>query len=318
MRAMLMVMMALLCDNDGAQHDLVPFYEDHKWGFKNEAGKVVIEPKYDHVGAFSCGLAPVNIGYRRRPFTTGKWGYINAIGKVVVPMALKSADEFAEGLAAVSDDELNYRFIDPTGKVVFKLGAKERPGKFSEGVAPVDEQKWSTRYVDRQGKRILRIQGSGREFHEGLAVFELAPLASNPLADTSVGYIDHSGEIAIAPRFARALHFQEGLAAVVVQGDPKKAESWGYIDSSGRFVIEPTFVSAESFRNGIARVYRGGHRIGTRDLTPRSWWRDFAGGEWQVIDRTGRILRSQKDFFEFADEKVPETFDCHDGQPLPD
>ena len=62
------------------------------------------------------------------------------------------------------------------------------------------------------------------------------------------GYIDRSGNMAIAPAFDGAWNFHEGLAAVKVE--------WarGYIDLSGVMVIEPKFQFAGPFLDGRARV----------------------------------------------------------------
>ena len=47
-----------------------------KYGFIDKNGKVVIEPQFDNVSAFSEGLAKVE--------KDGKWGFIHKSGKVVI------------------------------------------------------------------------------------------------------------------------------------------------------------------------------------------------------------------------------------------
>jgi hypothetical protein len=80
------------------------------------------------------------------------------------------------------------------------------------------------------------------EFHEGLAHVQVTGEALG--YDGSWGYIDKTGKVAIAPKYARMLSdedgqeaaFQDGLAMVEV-GDsfPKK----GFIDRTGKLVIPP-------------------------------------------------------------------------------
>src|SRR3990172_241321 len=99
--------MFLLAEHGDAHADLVPFPQDGKWGFTDSAGKLVIHSRFDRVGRFSCGLAPVNVGWVR-PSNPGKWGYVDATGNLVISMTLNYADEFSEGLALVSDDREQY------------------------------------------------------------------------------------------------------------------------------------------------------------------------------------------------------------------
>ncbi|MEX1018643.1 MAG: WG repeat-containing protein [Litorilinea sp.] len=63
------------------------------------------------------------------------------------------------------------------------------------------------------------------------------------------GYVNLAGDFIIAPQFASALPFVEGLAAVE---DP--TGTFGYIDATGEYVIAPQFTFAGDFQQGIAVV----------------------------------------------------------------
>ncbi len=69
------------------------------------------------------------------------------------------------------------------------------------------------------------------------------------------GYVDHTGNLVIEPRFHDASDFSEGLAAVRVD--------WarGYIDTTGRYVIEPQYEKASAFHDGVAEVTANGCKI---------------------------------------------------------
>ncbi|MEZ4829984.1 MAG: WG repeat-containing protein [Bacteroidia bacterium] len=72
----------------------------------------------------------------------------------------------------------------------------------------------------------------------------LWPIRENGL----YGFIDNSGEVVIAPQFAYAFRFSEGLAAVNVGGTQTNYDiptdgKWGFIDRSGRYVINPRYFS---------------------------------------------------------------------------
>ncbi|MDB5198874.1 MAG: repeat-containing protein [Chitinophagaceae bacterium] len=57
---------------------LTQFADKGKWGYKNEAGKIIVPAKYTEVSDFRKGFAAVLIG--------GKWGLININGKIVIPI----------------------------------------------------------------------------------------------------------------------------------------------------------------------------------------------------------------------------------------
>ena len=166
-----------------------------------------------------------------------KWGYIDSSGKVVIKPQFDYAREFSEGLALVqyglkwvaADGGVNempmggistkrmgiggkYAFIDRTGKIVIDANAEFdlSEAHFSEGLAKVSA------YVRGKGSRY--------------------------------GYINSSGKVVIKPQFNSAFEFQEGLAAVIVDG------KGGYIDKTGKFVIPPKFRVNHPFQEGLGIV----------------------------------------------------------------
>jgi hypothetical protein len=86
------------------------------------------------------------------------------------------------------------------------------------------------------------------DFSEGLAAV---------VKDGHIGYIDKTGQFAIAPQFEfnwlnmlreGAYQFSQGLARVAI------AHQWGYIDPQGTWAIAPDYDGAERFHDGLARV----------------------------------------------------------------
>jgi hypothetical protein len=326
MYAAILIVTALLTATDGTSgSDLVPFEKAEKWGFKDASGKIVVEPKYDQVGAFASGLAPVNLGavwdgiiFRKRG---GKWGYVDAQGKVVVPIKWDYAHNFSDGLGRVLDDpgppppisaavnsgpaHSGMRYFDPSGNVVLELRG-EYADDFHEGLASVQEGSLAgkddrTRFIDKKGRTVLVVDGYAEGFSEGMAVLGVAQKKVDPKVSDEkrlYGYMERSGKIAIPPRFAEARAFHEGLAAVL----PKKTmfygagDPWGYIDKSGNFVLEPRFNEAHPFHNGVARVHVGGYQPRCCDITPP--WR---GGEWELVDRLGKVLKRSQKWLEYDD-----------------
>lgn len=117
---------------------LYKFYKGGKWGYKDESGKVVIEPLYDEAYNFSEGLAGVEIGE--------KVGFINTTGEMVIPAIYDSVTSFKEGLASVTlNDKCAY--IDKEGNEVFGFDY-EAATCFTNNIALVKKDgKWG--YMDR-------------------------------------------------------------------------------------------------------------------------------------------------------------------------
>jgi hypothetical protein len=84
--------------------------------------------------------------------------------------------------------------------------------------------------------------------------------------DGKWGYIDHSGQFVIEPRFVDLANFSEGLAAVV----PKGGGGYGYIDKTGAWAIKPQFGHAWEFSEGLAAV-------------------ENRAGKWGFIDASGKM-----------------------------
>ena len=83
--------------------------------------------------------------------------------------------------------------------------------------------------------------------------------------------------------------FSEGLAVVrtkMTTGIYGMGDSWGYIDKTGKYRIEPRFNQADSLEEGLAWVHLGGdlHKV-----SEGGSYRE--GGEWRLIDSTGRTLK---------------------------
>jgi hypothetical protein len=69
---------------------LVRIEVDGFYGFADEAGNVVIQPKYPWVGHFSNGMARFSTNGE----SAGKWGYIEKTGQTDIPAQFDSAEDF--------------------------------------------------------------------------------------------------------------------------------------------------------------------------------------------------------------------------------
>src|SRR5690606_40611915 len=139
-----------------AQLPLTPFKGTNgKYGYKDQSGKVIVEPIYDFAYDFSEGLAAVNVG--GHPLTGGGlWGFVDTTGKEIIPVKYEAGirfPQFAEGLVAL---KLNgkYGFVDKTGKEVIPF-QYELAESFKDGKAKVFLTKGGLPfYIDKTGTQI--------------------------------------------------------------------------------------------------------------------------------------------------------------------
>ena len=164
----------------GSVQHLSPYEEQGRFGYRDRAGRVSIQPQYMMAGEFSDeGLAAV--------LDSDGWAYIDRQGRVVIrPYVFDNGpDYFSEGLARFSIDG-KFGFFNSYGEVV--IGPSyDFAYPFSEGLAAV----CSGCSPAEDGEHIL-IKG-GR-----------------------FGYIDRHGNAAIPLRYDEARPFRGGKADVML------------------------------------------------------------------------------------------------------
>jgi hypothetical protein len=80
---------------------LHPYREGNLYGYKNDAGEVVVHPQYNYAEEFSEGRAVV-----KRLGSREECGYIDCSGEEVIPLRYTHAEPFHNGEAVV---EINYK-----------------------------------------------------------------------------------------------------------------------------------------------------------------------------------------------------------------
>jgi hypothetical protein len=165
------------------------------FGYKDSAGKVVIEPKYLRAHIFTDDLAGVEIA-------TGKYAFIDKAGVVKIPGPFSSVRWFHNGLAWVEKDS-KWFLIDKKGEIKSEKFAllDELPGFFSV-VAIEGEKKFlfsgQVPGIDVSSYSMIR------PFHEGLAAVQ---------KDNKWGFIDTRGKLVVPTKYPLVGDFSEGLAA---------------------------------------------------------------------------------------------------------
>lgn len=189
------------------------------------------------------------------------------LSRAVLCFALSGAVVWGAAVPTPFEAKGKWGYKDAQGKVVIPARYAAAQEFLPEGIAAVaDEKGWA--YIDAQGRVLIRpfLFDNGPDyFREGLARF---------VSGGRFGFFDRHGKVVIPARYAFALPFSEGLAAVcngckeVAVGEHKamRGGQWGYINRQGKLVIPTQYEEAESFENGRARVKLGGQR---RHIDPR-------------------------------------------------
>ena len=155
---------------------LVPFEKDGKWGYRDNRGNVLIQPRYELAREFSAeGIAAV--------VDEKGWAYIDQSGRTVVrPLVVDNGpDYFREGVARFALDG-KVGFFDRRGQVViqpayaFAMPFFEGRAAVCQGCTEIQEGehrsirggKWG--YIDRGGRLVIPLQfAEAADFENGRA-----------------------------------------------------------------------------------------------------------------------------------------------------
>ena len=213
---------------------------DDEWGFVNRRGEL-LPLRFEQVGAFTEGLAPVRIGTR--------WGFADSAGLVAVPLRFDGVGPFLGGVAVVHQAS-RYGLIDAVGRWVVQprfesIRAADSVFHDNRALFTLFGKKG---FVSRAGTiAVPPAYDDALPFAEGLAAVTRG-LRS--------GYIDTSGRVVIPYREWTVSRFARGRAVVQVNS------RYGYIDRSGDYVAAPQFHQARGFSSDDQAVAWMGARRG--------------------------------------------------------
>lgn len=248
---------------DRSHDQLLVVVQDHKYGYIDHSGRIVIRPQFIWANDFWRDLGTV--------YVCGHFVSINSSG-TIVPLRVA-----IPGQLEIQREGQKVGFVDEHGR--FKVSPSfDDALPFRGGLAAVKVgEKWG--FTDRSGRQIIRPQFTAAfYFYEGVGIAELDSgdvlidrsgqvlasgygLTSGIITQGRVpvtqgdkgGYLDLQGHVVIPLIYDAVSSFSGGLAAV------QMAEKWGYIDRSGRLAIPVEFDEAGPFASGLAPV-----RIGTK------------------------------------------------------
>jgi len=149
----------------------LPILKNGKYGFINEKGKTVINPRFKNVSSrFSDGYS--KIVYIKKLSSSIRWvfGYIDKTGEIKIFLHWEDVGDFSEELSYIKING-KYGYIDTSLEEVinpkFELACD-----FNEGLASVRyEKKWG--YINKKGDFAINPTYSYvSSFKEGIALVE--------------------------------------------------------------------------------------------------------------------------------------------------
>jgi hypothetical protein len=299
---------------------LFPFVHKGKWGFMNHEGKVLIEPKFDFVEAFSQGRAAAGIN--------DLYGFIDPMGAWVIqpqftdvlPFRFNLSVVFNENQEAglmnlfgewlikpafkdiiiINDEKVwveneDYFLLYDLKKNQFSITAYYEISDFRDGLALVSEAK---------GFALIDMKGNAR-FQYTEEVFRFGDLFLVTFND-STALVDEENNIILPFNEYEIAGFNSnGLTPFVLK------DKLGYLDADGKIVIParldvfPNWELFAGFSNGHAKAYNAKTKKyglidekGSWILQPRyndvSFYSDFIAvqitDKWEYINLSGQRL----------------------------
>ncbi|MGV3766537.1 MAG: WG repeat-containing protein [Chitinophagaceae bacterium] len=263
------------------------------YGYIDENGILVIEPKYDMAYPFKNGKALVSL--------SGKWIYIDKMGNLIEKLRYSDVFQVSDKLLGFKENG-SYGFMDASGQVIHKAqfsnvattefqqdkgfvkkefvvitsqnkhGIMDFEGKiiatpqydiinaFSEERAVVKSNGLHG-CVDKSGKIIVPVKYKymGEKYRDGLLKYSDG--------GASGGFLDVNGNIVFEHKYHGFNDFSDGLVKV----SNASYGSIGYLDKTGKLVVPMKFQQGEDFSEGLALVYK-------------------KNGEKVYIDKTGKEI----------------------------
>ncbi len=208
---------------------LLPFRDSGKWGYIDETGRVLIEPRFEDASLFSEGLAYAALN--------GKYGYISKSGKTVIPFELDEAETFHEQTAvAVKDDR--WGLINRYNEVLVPFEYDEISPP-SENICVVTLNDRSA-YLALTGKRLTGFDFDiAGDFDNGFAIAG---------SDNKYGVISSAGHFVIEPRYAHLSFLSNGFIKA------RGGDRWGIISLAGDTLLPFEYEAIGDYSEGLALV----------------------------------------------------------------
>lgn len=231
----LVFLMALCCDRISvAQRVLIPYVSGRKWGYADTNGRVVIRPKYYHVGCFENGRARVS---RER------WGdvrtcLIDERGKYIIPPRRQWTGYLYNSLDSAKFNVRN------------------------------SKRKWGI--MDANGREVLPCMNESTHKKPNIDHYWMNPFVYYPYLGRSLMVVRRGGKYGIIDTANRPLlpfiydafpdlfynpYYHKTYFMVKIDG------KYAMVDTTGKYIIPPADYISHSSHPGIILVTREGRQL---------------------------------------------------------
>ncbi|MDD5149312.1 MAG: WG repeat-containing protein [Flavobacterium sp.] len=208
-----------------------------KWGFIDEKGNTIIEPKYDKVLSFSDGVTWATIENQEM--------LLDTFGERIQTNEYSKVGQFIEGMCAVYQDD-KMGFINTSGIEVLPCEFIGSPA-FSEGLVCLSLANSTTEnygFYDKNGKLVIPHQfkqAGFSNFKNGECRVKL---------NGKICLIDTPGKPTFIPKLSTNMdNFENDLSRAYTK--PNRI-GFGYFNRENQWVIKPIYTNANSFLNGFS------------------------------------------------------------------
>lgn len=239
---------------------LMWFTEDGKeYGFINEQGKQVIEPKFNYCSSFEDGICVVAVDKNTDSGTEIRYGVIDTKGEYLIRPQKEEIFNMGEGrIAFYNSTTKKWGIWDKNGNEILPA-TYDDINAISCGLALVEKNS-KYGYIDKNGNEVIApLYVGAMDFVENLAWIQKSP-------DSRVELIDKNGEVVLQleeEEYPQGM-FHNGLCPIYNEED----QECRYIDKNGNVVY------AWESKNGLAAPARHPslREIGLREIagTPKA------------------------------------------------
>ena len=288
--------------------------KNHKWGFIDHAGNVVVKPQFSYIRHFEESRAAFKN-------SDDLWGFINSEGTPIIQPQFDKVSDFIDGKAVFKKDNkwgiinsygqiiVDNRFeeLRPVGEQLYKFKLNNKWGiinYFGEIIVNADFNKIG-HFNDRRAA--FSIKQNEREAigfinPKGKTIFKLPK-------DVYVNHYQDAEGVAFSNGRLSVLAYSPGLTVIrdflssrASSGQLK--DKWGIIDTSGKQVVPFKYDSIGLFSQCLAAV-RVGNKVGFINIDGKvvirpqfenafSFSEGLAqvkiNGKWGYIDNQGKVV----------------------------
>lgn len=255
--------------------------EKGKYGYKDENGKWIVEPKFMMADEFDRGSARVQLD--------GMWGYLKEDGSWLVEPTLSAASPFSEELARVRKDFF-YGFINRKGEWFLEPNLLEASDFENNTIAFVKNLDSKGAFISNKGKMITDFSLDPIPCFS--SDIRLSDNRIRAKKDGKYGFLDSDGNWVVPPVYDEAYHYEEGCAFVKRPSAEKKFP-YDLIDLDGNVILQSVGLKPfeSGFSDGVAVV-----KVPAKSERRTPYFMEEYGvidpeGKWIVSPEFGEILK---------------------------